>query len=97
MTITQFRMSTIIFASFLLVAGLPALSTLAADQSSSGTMPSAYEEARGAMAAGAVEDSLKACLARIPQDASTGQRMIAEQSCEQDQETRQLVQDAPKF
>lgn len=42
----------------------------------------------GAIAAGSVEDSLSACMSRIPSDASEGQRMIAEQSCERDQENR---------
>ena len=41
------------------------------------------------VASGAVEDSLKACMARIPKDASPGQRMMAEQSCERDEEARQ--------
>ncbi len=42
----------------------------------------------GAIAAGSVEDSLKACMSRIPSDASEGQRMIAKQSCERDQANR---------
>ncbi len=49
----------------------------------------------GAMAAGAVGDTLKACLARIPADASAGQRMIAEQSCGRDQGDRKLIQAVP--
>jgi len=40
------------------------------------------------IAAGAVEDTLKACMARIPKDASIGQRMIAEQSCGRDDRDR---------
>lgn len=40
------------------------------------------------IAAGAVEDSLNACLARIPKDASSGQRMLAEESCRRDQAAR---------
>ena len=42
----------------------------------------------GAHAAGSVEDSLKACMSRIPSDATEGQRMMAEQSCERDQANR---------
>jgi hypothetical protein len=30
-----------------------------------------------------VKDTLKACLARIPSDGSAGQRMLAEQNCQQ--------------
>src|SRR5574340_1729205 len=36
-------------------------------------------------AAGAVGDSLDACMGRIPTDASAGQRMLAEESCKRDQ------------
>jgi hypothetical protein len=40
------------------------------------------------IASGAVEDSLNACLARIPKDASAGQKMLAEESCRRDQANR---------
>lgn len=40
------------------------------------------------MAAGAAEDTLDACMARIPKDASIGQRMIAEQGCVRDETDR---------
>ena len=43
---------------------------------------------RARIAAGAVEDSLKACMARIPSNATAGQRMLAERSCERDQAER---------
>jgi hypothetical protein len=35
--------------------------------------------------AGTQGDSLDACIARIPADATTGQRMLAEESCKRDQ------------
>lgn len=35
------------------------------------------------IAVGSTQDSLKACLARIPADASVGQQMLAEQACQQ--------------
>jgi hypothetical protein len=35
-----------------------------------------------------VEDTLNACLSRIPSDASAGQRMLAEESCKRDQANR---------
>jgi hypothetical protein len=47
------------------------------------------------MAAGAVEDTLPACMARIPKDASIGQRMIAEQSCGRDESERKLFEAIP--
>jgi predicted metal-binding membrane protein len=34
------------------------------------------------------EDSLQACMGRIPKDASIGQRMIAEQTCHRDESER---------
>jgi hypothetical protein len=40
------------------------------------------------IAAGAAEDTLEACMARIPQNASLGQRMIAEQGCTRDESDR---------
>jgi|SRR5687767_11174392 hypothetical protein len=44
------------------------------------------------IAAGAVEDTLKACMARIPQDSSIGQRMMAEQGCWRDESDRKPSQ-----
>ena len=40
------------------------------------------------VASGAVEDNLNAFMARIPKDASAGQRMLAEESCRRDQASR---------
>jgi hypothetical protein len=39
-------------------------------------------------ASGTQGDTLEACLARIPKDASAGQRMLAEESCRRDQANR---------
>jgi hypothetical protein len=36
-------------------------------------------------------------LTRIPEDASVGQRMLAERGCQREDETRQLLQAAPLF
>ncbi|CUS31892.1 hypothetical protein [Candidatus Nitrospira nitrificans] len=52
---------------------------------------------RGVMASGAVEDTFKACMARIPAFASAGQRMLAEQSCAGEDEVRKTLRSAPKF
>ena len=52
---------------------------------------------RGVMASGAVEDTFKACMARIPVLASAGQRMLAEQSCAGEDEVRKALRSAPKF
>ena len=47
------------------------------------------------MAAGAAEDTLNACMARIPKDASTGQRMMAEQGCMRDEGDRTQFRPSP--
>ena len=47
------------------------------------TTPSANDSITS-IAAGTIEDSLRACLSRIPKDATAGQRMFAEQSCRRD-------------
>ncbi|WP_455370370.1 hypothetical protein [Petrachloros mirabilis] len=40
------------------------------------------------VASGTQGDSLEACMARIPKDATAGQRMLAEESCQRDQANR---------
>jgi hypothetical protein len=40
------------------------------------------------VASGTQGDTLDACMARIPKDASSGQRMMAEESCKRDQANR---------
>ena len=41
---------------------------------------------------GAADDTLKACLARIPEQATVGQRMLAEQTCEREEAIRKTYQ-----
>ncbi len=40
-------------------------------------------------------DSLDACMARIPSDASAGQRMVAERTCQRDAENRSSIMAVP--
>jgi hypothetical protein len=49
------------------------------------------------VASGAVEDTLKACLARIPDIVSEGQRMLAEQTCRNQEVVRKTNQGPPQF
>lgn len=75
---------TILVASLTLIPLiLPGLSS--AEEQVKGMMSSAEAQAQGLMqiAAGSVTDTLQACLGRIPQDATAGQFMLAEQSCQQ--------------
>ncbi len=85
-----FHLITLAASFMLLSAVLPAL-TLAASPSQKTSARPAAPQTPG-IAAGAVEDSLQACLARIPKDATAGQRLIAEQSCQRDEGDRQPVQ-----
>jgi hypothetical protein len=56
---------------------------MSAAEASTNTMnPSTASKSR--IAAGVEEETLDTCLARIPQDASAGQRMLAEQTCRRD-------------
>lgn len=71
--------------------------THAADQLIEGALVLAPIRALNVLASDAVEDTLKACLARIPGDASAGQRLLAEQSCEGEEETRRSIEAAPDF
>ena len=66
--------------------------TLAADQKPATVV--APTRAAG-VASGAVEDTLTVCLARIPQVATFGQRLIAEQSCQRDESGRASMQAVP--
>ena len=70
---------------------------LAAQTDADSLVKGATTEKRNAVASGAVEDTLNACLGRIPLDASAGQRLLAEQSCAGQQETRHLLPSAPTF
>jgi hypothetical protein len=88
---------TVLVASLALMMGIPSLSMHAAAQSLEGAVIFAPTGELGVVASGAVEDTLKACLARIPKDASAGQRLMAELSCQQDEGIRTMVQAAPKF
>ena len=90
-THTCFRYS-IIAGAFLFAAGFSASPGLTADKASTVSSKPTPPTASTLQAAGSVEDSLQACLARIPKDATAGQRMIAEQSCRRDEGDRKPFQ-----
>ena len=85
----------VLVSSLVLIPLFPTLLTQGADQPSGESIASASAGEPGVVASGAAEDTLRACLARIPKDASAGQRMIAEQSCKRDEGTRELIQAVP--
>ncbi len=57
--------------------------------------PTEQAEGRKIVASGAAEDSQSDCTARIPKDATAGQRLLAEQSCARDQSVRQPLHNTP--
>ena len=86
---------TVVLTWLALTLWISPLATYAADQHSGGATPSVSAVALDVAAVGAAEDTLKACLARIPKDATDGQRMVAKQGCEQEDEARKLIQAVP--
>lgn len=55
------------------------------EQLRQGVVGTAIAKSGGRASAGTQGDSLEACLARIPADATVGQRMLAEETCQRDQ------------
>lgn len=47
------------------------------------------------ISAGSQGDTMEACLARIPQNATAGQKMLAEKSCERDRNYRHPIDQVP--
>lgn len=90
MTIVQFGTGAVLSLSLLFTAACATDggSGGSSEGSSGSSNAAAPAKGLGRIAVGAVEDSLKACMARIPSDATSGQRMLAERSCERDQAAR---------
>ena len=86
---------TVMLLSLALLMWLFAGPSQAGDQPTGVAAASSATEASGVVASGSVEDTLQACLARIPKDASTGQRLIAVQSCDRDETARKSIQAVP--
>ena len=97
MKITNIIKPVLLLSCVLLFSGWLTASVGAQDQLVEGGMVLAPVGERGGFASGAVEDTLKACLARIPDEATDGQRMLAEQSCEGEETSRRSAPFAPKF
>jgi hypothetical protein len=69
----------------------------AAEQSMKETMHRAPTVDLNTVAANSVHDTLTACLARIPQDATVGQRLLADQNCRGEEKARQEAEVTPRF
>jgi hypothetical protein len=75
-------------------ATLP-ISAEAADGMANKQASPAAAAVQSSAAAGSVEDTLQACMTRIPKDASFGQRLVAERTCARDDSDRKPSQNAP--
>jgi hypothetical protein len=98
---------SLLFSSVLLViSSLSPFSTQADEQQPKGATEE--QQLKGALilpprdkfgdvSPGAAEDTLKACLARIPEQATVGQRMMAEMTCDREEAIRQTYRGLRSF
>ncbi len=69
----------------MMVGGCASEGTMGATSMAAASAPTTGIER---VASGSVEDTSNACMARIPNDASAGQKLLAEESCRRDQSAR---------
>jgi hypothetical protein len=86
------NLRTVLVGTCALLSSILAVSLQAAEKAPTTPVPPVATIPSHAIAAGASEDSLQACLARIPKDATSGQRLMAEQSCQRDDGDRKPFQ-----
>lgn len=99
------RMKTHVFSHRLILCGsvlllassLSPFSIHAEDGQVTGAMIVTPKDKLNEVASGAVEDTLKACLARIPDRATAGQRMLAERTCHGQEVVRKTINGPPQF
>lgn len=85
-----------ISAAVLLLAGCAEMQTGGGSSESYGASASSSAPvASPDVAAGHYGDTLEACLARIPNDATDSQRMLAEGTCQRDEAARQSIEAVP--
>ena len=89
-----FTKQTVCILAVLLGGSLGAAPIQAQDQAPT-VAPGTHAIMEGDSAAGSVEDTIRACMGRIPKDASIGQVMIAEQTCWRDENERKPVEAIP--
>jgi hypothetical protein len=88
---------SVVYASVLLGASLSPFFLHAEEGQVTGAMILTPTHKLEDVASGAVEDTLKACLARIPDMMSEGQRLLAEQTCRSQEVLRKTNQGPPQF
>ena len=87
---------TVYVLAILSSSSLEAATVQVADRAPAMVTPGSDAIIGADIAVGAAEDTLRACMARIPKDASIGQVMIAEQSCWRDENERKPIQEVPE-
>lgn len=97
MRIQPFVKRVVLMGCMVVSVGLMAVDGQAADARVKESAAPVTPGEINAMASGAVEDTLKLCLARIPKEASAGQRLLAEQSCAGAERTRSTSQGASQY
>ena len=90
------RMFLGISAAALLLAGCAEMQSGGGSSESYGSSPSSSAPVSSPdVASGHYGDSLKACLARIPDNSTDSQRMLAEATCKRDEAARQSIEAVP--
>lgn len=97
MRIQLFMKRAVLTGCLVMSVILPTIQGQAADLSTKESPAPLTTGDMNVMASGSVEDTLKLCLARIPKDASSGQRLLAEQSCQGAERTRSTSQGASQY
>ena len=105
----QIRLATrpcLLPSVLLVISFLSPFSTMAEDQQPKGATEERQPKGNlvlpprdqlGDVSPGAAEDTLKACLARIPEQATVGQRMMAEVTCEREEAIRRTYRGLRSF
>ena len=93
-----FLQRSVLYASVLLLGSSLSPFIIHAEEGQvTGTMIFTPTDKLSEVASGAVEDTLKACRARIPDKSSVGQRMLAERTCHGEETVRKTNQGPPQF
>lgn len=106
MQIKPVRRSLVFSSVLLVISSLSSFATHAEeqqpkaateDQQLKGTASVPPKDRHSDVSPGAVEDTLKTCLSRIPEQASVGQWMLAELTCQREEEGRTTYRGIPRF
>jgi hypothetical protein len=97
-TLSLFRSFLGISAAAMLMFGCAEMQTEGGSSGNGGTVSSSAPASTvnsANVASGHFGDSLKACLSRIPSGSSDSQRMLAELTCQRDEDARKSINAVP--